>query len=120
MMSMPYYYFKAMDENTNDWYYFELHELAEDYTLEFDALKPSDRRTIKKKTICQWSGMDDKNKKKIFAGDIFINGDGRGTVEFHNGCFVLSYLTNESSPREVKRFLHNWHDGIEIVGNIHG
>ena len=70
-------------------------------------------------TVGQYTGLTDKNGKKIFEGDImpvWENGEKYHYKVIYNGdCFMLSMLDSEqgSYPLSVK-------NGIsEIIGNIH-
>ena len=61
---------------------------------------------VDKKTIGQFTGLSDKNYKKIFEGDIMNNAG--NVVEFCNGSFCI----NGDSD------LAYW-TGTEIIGNIY-
>ena len=48
---------------------------------------------IDPETVCQYTGLKDKNGKKIFEGDMFEtfeDGIDKMVVEFHYGCFTLA------------------------------
>ncbi len=76
-------------------------------------------------TICQYTGLTDKNGKKIFEGDIVRYGEICGEVKFglhesnwqigkHNQGFFVTF------PKEY--FLRNelgyWRNKIAVVGNV--
>lgn len=68
------------------------------------------------KTVGQFIGLEDKNKKEIFQGDIFIAGDPEIQYEVkYIGCqFVGNQIGNKSL------FGIDFHkEHVEIVGNIH-
>lgn len=70
----------------------------EDNMMLFERVDPE--------TVGQFTGLFDKNYKRIFEGDIMRNAG--NVVEFYNGSFCI----NGDSP------LSFW-TGTEIIGNIH-
>ena len=88
-----------------------------------DVTKTENRGTgsdaINPETVGQYTGLTDKNGKKIFEGDImpvWENGEKYHYKVIYNGdCFMLSMLDSEqgSYPLSVKNSIS------EIIGNIH-
>ena len=96
--------------------------------LDFDAIE------VNSETVGQFTGLTDKNGKRIFEGDMlkpFDDEIDKMVVEFHHGSFLLclygerGYM-GESGWVEDGNYgalecepLSSYGDDVEVIGNIH-
>ncbi|HCU0631586.1 TPA: hypothetical protein OUF62_001299 [Listeria monocytogenes] len=83
-------------------------------TLTYAHFIINNMHAIDEKTIGQYTGLKDKNGKKIFEGDIGWDEHNEcyGVVKFEEGKFLYVWENIAEDLWEVA-------DGIEICGNIH-
>lgn len=80
-------------------------------------------RIVDPNTVCQYTGLTDKNGAKIFEGDV-IQAEFRrfyktvtkmkGIVEFHNSAFSILW-----EDKDYGRSFAGYVDDIEVIGNIY-
>ena len=90
---------------------------------------------VDRETVGQYTGLKDKNGKRIFEGDMikpFDDEIDKMVVEFHHGQFLLclygerGYMAEYGWEEEGNygcfeaEPLSSYGDDIEIIGNIHG
>lgn len=86
-------------------------------------------------TVCEWTGLEDKNGKKVFEGDIvkthYANTNKTEFIEqviFEGGCFRAQAKYKDNSSHSAPLYDGTPHlaidksvymDSVEVIGNIH-
>lgn len=120
--------FKAMRLDNGEWVYGYLYIThTGQYEIgAYDAETNIERITyiVDPATVCQYTGLTDKNGVKIFEGDRvqalspspFANTT--GTVTFSDGCFDVTF-DRKDYWRDCLQCLTCNHECGEIIGSIH-
>ena len=126
--------FRGKDIENGEWVFGDLHTLCDKPHIHTEKSKfpyAGKRSFVIPETIGQFTGLLDKNGKKIYEGDIVRHpyvdpifrdlveskdGDGvTSEVVFHDGAFVVKYDVNDYIY--LDGFTRNGH--VEVIGNIH-
>lgn len=122
--------FRAKRVDLNDWMYGYLREvwgetkrifvISPAKRFDVDGNTDTDEDYVIPDTIGQFTGKYDKNKRKVYEGDIVLQQGYNGrkekmVVRFENGAFIVGYHSG-SSTRKKPMLIS---DKCEVIGNIH-
>ena len=114
--------FKAKRKYNGEWIEGDLlhpdKELGGGYYIEeIDKSKKNNCHEVIEETICQYTGLKDKNGKKIWEGDIV-----KGTDALQKGLKVYGHIEHKDGSFVIvgEFFTHyRWLDyEVEVIGNI--
>ncbi len=103
-----------------NWVYGGIFQGKGDFSVIY-TYEPIEKRPVYTDTVGQYTGIDDKNGKKIFEDDILKFGKYLYVVEWEDGslcAFQKNYLKDGiSESYKPVRVLAD--DGAEVIGNIY-
>ena len=104
-----------MDNTYGNWLYSSGIKYGDDVELMYcDEDTSEEWHYIDKNTLGQYTGLNDKNGKEIYEGDIVEYENMTGKIMFFNGSFILSDL-EETEEWELGVI----NEEIEVIGNIY-
>jgi len=111
--------FKAKRKDTNEWVYgnYVYTEYEDKHYITQQLENTHQLIEVIPETVSQYTGLNDKNGKKIFEGDIMKNRKGGiGIVKYTRYAeTVLDFINDVSMSGFNPAILRNY----EVIGNIH-
>lgn len=126
--------FRARRADNGEWVYGTPYQEYSDFWCEWEwkiqtkhplTNVPYLHLTIDGKTISQFTGLLDKNGKKIFEGDIVTTDIARpyNIVEFRDGCFMFNCNDGDDDYYDIMLPIlkepHTVYEYGEVIGNIY-
>ncbi len=110
--------FRARSDDDVKWCYFTLFG---DTALVDGNYHMGEGCAIDENTVCQFTGLKDKNDKEIYEGDIVkLDGEGSLTeVRYRDGQFEVEQVEFRNVMGDAWVSIRVEKNGLEIIGNIY-
>lgn len=71
--------------------------------------------SVMSETVCQYTGLNDKNGRKVFEASVVRTKRGLGIINYGIGCFSVQDINSKNNPA-IDIVLSE--EDIEVIGNI--
>lgn len=115
------YLFRAKRADNGEWvegYLYRLSEKLNPFIMLVN--RGGEGHKVDTSTICQCTGLKDKNDKLIFEGDIIKSDDAIGIVKFgkYKNDFHFGYYIHWINYPNLRPELGFWNGSSDVIGNI--
>lgn len=123
------YLYKAKRKDNGEWIVGYLYRLSENNPPFIMLRKYGESYEVDENTICQCTGLKDKNGKLIWENDIVkfdiyyyekLESSTISQIKWCNGLCALSLVVNDKGTRGTLGHLMDLNKEIEVIGNIFG
>lgn len=106
--------FRGKSKDTEEWIYGDLLQYADTAQIWKQTEDGKWNCIVDPSTVCQYTGLTEKNGRKIFEGDIVKDGNIYGAVVFdsHYAQFMIDDVYDGH-----QEYSDWWHE-VEVIGNI--
>lgn len=111
--------FRGKRVDNGEWVYGDLLQPTKEKILniyeisDYNSLM-GDRHEVYPETVGQYTGLNDKNGKKIFEGDIIRSNSERGYIEYYPNDCAFDVVDDHGFYWLISEM-----SNIEVIGNIH-
>lgn len=110
--------FRGKKDYNNEWVYGNLIQFDwADFIVKYGSFE--ERQRVIPETVSQFTGLTDKNGKKIYEEDVIRIHEGRDDFKLTSIIWDNEYLCFEPTNKELRHALKSRHsEHYEVIGNI--